>query len=69
MGVVIFGIVAAILLAVGAGAYLTSEQERPAWQVYSTSSTRVGDPGFNLVGKKWTGEPTKFDIAAEEKSS
>jgi len=69
MGVVIFGIVAAILLAVGAGAYLTSEQERPAWQVYSTSSTRVGDPGFNLVGKKWTGEPTKSDITAEEKSS
>ena len=69
MGVVIFGIVAAILLAVGAGAYLTSEQERPAWQVYSTSSTRVGDPGFNLVGKNWTGEPTKSDIAAEEKSS
>jgi hypothetical protein len=69
MGVVIIGIVAAILLAIGAGAYLTSEQQRPAWEAYSTSSTRVGDPGFNLVGKKWTGEPTKSDVIAEEKSS
>jgi hypothetical protein len=68
MGVVIIGIVAAVLLAVGAGAFLMSE-ERPAWKVYSTPSTRVGDPGDNLVGKKWTGEPTKSDVAAEESSS
>jgi hypothetical protein len=68
MGVVIIGIVAAVLFAIGAGAFLMSE-ERPAWKVYSTSSTRVGDPGYNLVGKKWTGEPTKSDVAAEESSS
>jgi hypothetical protein len=68
MGVVIVGVVAAVLFAIGAGAFLISEQ-RPAWKVYSTSSTRVGDPGSNLVGKKWTGEPTKSDVSAEESSS
>jgi hypothetical protein len=56
MGVIFAGILAAIVLAVGAGFVLRGEQE-PAWQAYSTDSTRVGDPGKNLVGTDFSGEP------------
>ena len=57
MGTILAGIVAAIVIAIGAGAFLRTEQE-PAWQVYSSGvSTRVGDPGTNLVGEDWSGEP------------
>ena len=55
MPVVIMGIVAAIGLAVIAGFVLRGEQKE-AWEVYSTTSTRVGDPGTNLVGPNWTGQ-------------
>lgn len=68
MGVILGGIVAAIVLAVGAGFVLRSEQE-PAWEVYSTQSTRVGEPGDNLVGPDWTGEPLgRHDIADQEEA-
>lgn len=56
MGVILTGIVVAIAIAVGAG-YLMRAEQNAAWQVYSTPSTRVGDPGQNLVGPAWTGEP------------
>ena len=56
MGVILTGIVAAIVIAVGAG-FVLREQQEPAWQVYSTQSTRVGDPGANLVGADFSGEP------------
>ena len=57
MGVILSGIVVAVVIAVGAGFYLRTEQE-PAWQVYSSdASTRVGDPGQNLVGPDYSGEP------------
>ena len=56
MGVVLTGIVAAIVIAVGAGIFLRGQQE-PAWEVYSTASTRVGNPGQNLVGADFSGEP------------
>ena len=56
MGVILAGIVAAVVIAIGAGIFMRSEQE-PSWQVYSTTSTRVGDPGDNLVGPDWSGEP------------
>lgn len=56
MRAILSGIVAAIVFGVIAFFVLAAVQE-PAWQVYSTSSTRVGDPGSNLVGKGWTGDP------------
>ena len=56
MGVILTGIVAAIFIAIGAGVFLRSQQE-PSWEVYSTASTRVGDPGGNLVGSDFSGEP------------
>ena len=56
MGMIFTGIVAAIIIAIGAGFFLSSQgDDRPAWQVYSSSSARVGDPGENLVGPGWTG--------------
>lgn len=62
MGMILTGIVVAIAIAFGAGYYLRTEQ-KAAWVVNSTSSTRVGDPGENLVGPGWTGEaePTATD--------
>lgn len=64
MGMILTGIVVAVAIAIGAGYYLRSEQQPPAWQVYSTDSTRVGDPGSNLVGQDWTGEPGESSAAA-----
>ncbi len=58
MGMILTGIVVAVAIAFGAGYFLlNAQQQQPAWQVYSTDSTRVGDPGHNLVGQDWTGEP------------
>jgi hypothetical protein len=58
MGTIFTGIIGAIVIAVVAGYFLIAEgQDRPAWQIYSSSSARVGDPGQNLVGSNWTGEP------------
>ena len=58
MGMILTGIVVAVAIAFGAGYFLLSaQQQQPSWQVYSTDSTRVGDPGHNLVGRNWTGEP------------
>ena len=54
MNIVISGIVAAVVLGVVAAFALRSVQE-PAYQAYSTSSTRVGEPGSNLVGQRWNG--------------
>ncbi len=64
MGVILAGIVATVVLAVGAGVILRGEQQ-PAYEVYSTGSTRVGDPGDNLVGPQWTGEPGGAEAVAE----
>lgn len=55
MGVILTGVVVAIAIAIGAG-YVLPREQKQAWQVYSTTSTRVGDPGENLVGSGWTGE-------------
>ena len=59
MGMILTGIVVAIVIAIGAGYFLSTEQQQPAWQVLSSSSTRVDDPGQNLVGPAWTGEDVR----------
>jgi hypothetical protein len=56
MRAIMSGIVAAIVLGVIAAWVLSTFQE-PVYRAYSTSSTRVDDPGSNLVGKNWTGDP------------
>ncbi|MCT7377187.1 hypothetical protein [Chelativorans salis] len=65
MGMILTGIVVAIAIAIGTGYFMNLEQ-RPSWQVYSTQSTRVGDPGHNLVGATWTGNPGNDAVAAAE---
>lgn len=60
MRVILFGIVAAIVLGVIA-AFVLPAFQTPAYENYSTSSTRVGEPGSNLVGETWTGNPTVRD--------
>jgi len=65
MGMILTGIVVAFAITIGAGAYL-SAQPTVSWQAFSTSSTRVGDPGHNLVGQNWTGDPSG-DTAPEHK--
>ena len=56
MGQILGGIVVAVVIAVGVGYAMRAEQPL-AWEVYSSeASTRVGEPGENLVGPAWTGE-------------
>lgn len=65
MGMILTGIVVAVAIAIGTG-YLMQVEQRPSWEVYSTQSTRVGDPGHNLVGAAWTGENAGNAVAAAE---
>jgi hypothetical protein len=53
-------IFASVLIALGIGvvaALVLSVAQRPAYEVYSTSSTSVREPGHNLVGENWSGNP------------
>jgi hypothetical protein len=56
MGAIVTGIVAAFALAVAALLLLSAIQE-PAYERYATTSTRVDEPGTNLVGDAWSGNP------------
>lgn len=56
MRVILSGIAAAIVLGVIA-AFVLSAVQKPAYEAFATSSTRIGDPGSNLVGEAWTGNP------------
>jgi hypothetical protein len=47
---------AVVILALGFGAALIlSSEQQAAYQAYSTSGARVGEPGHNLVGPSWDG--------------
>ena len=56
MRAIILGVVAAVACGVIAAIVLSRLQE-PAYKAYATSSTRIEDPGYNLVGRDWSGEP------------
>ena len=43
------------VLAVIAAALLTNTQKF-AYEAFTSPSARVSDPGYNLVGPRWTGE-------------
>ena len=58
MKVILASILTAVVLAIGASFVLNATQ-RPAYQVYSTSGARVGDPGHNLVGPDYSAKPGK----------
>jgi hypothetical protein len=55
MKMLLAGIAAAILAAVVIGAFLPVDPKL-AWQAFTSTNVRVGDPGSNLVGPDWTGE-------------
>ena len=57
MSTLISGIVAAVVLSAIAGFVFFSVNE-PAHTVYSASSVRIDEPGSNLVGENWSGNPT-----------
>jgi hypothetical protein len=54
---VIFGSVLIALLIGVVAALVLNAAQRPAYEAFSTSSTRVGEPGHNLVGDNWSGNP------------
>jgi hypothetical protein len=52
--VIVTSILAAVLLALGAGVLLSLSQ-KPVYQAEAPPSVRIGDPGHNLVGPDWSG--------------
>jgi hypothetical protein len=58
MKVILTSLLIALVIGVAASLILTP-QHRPAYEVYSTESVRVGDPGNNLVGENWSGQPAR----------
>ena len=54
MRIIVTSIIAAVLLAVAAGAALSTAQ-KPVYQTRAMPSVRIDDPGNNLVGADWSG--------------
>jgi hypothetical protein len=54
MRVFLISVVAAVLIACGAAAVLQSLQ-KPAYEAFREPSVRLDDPGYNLVGRDWSG--------------
>ncbi len=55
MKTIVLAGLATLVIASGAAALLAGGQ-RLAYEAYATSSTRVSDPGHNLVGRTWSGQ-------------
>jgi hypothetical protein len=64
MKVFLVAVVAAVGLGVVAMFGLSGAQEF-AYQKFATSGARVSEPGSNLVGHHWTGDPTPADYTDE----
>jgi uncharacterized protein involved in exopolysaccharide biosynthesis len=58
MGAIFAAIGIALLLGVGAGAGYYFAQT-PIYETQPAVSVRVGDPGSNLVGENWSGNPSR----------
>lgn len=56
MRAILAGIGAAVIIA-AIGAMLLWRVQEPAYRLYSSSSARVHNPGVNLVGENWDGNP------------
>lgn len=56
MRAILAGIGAAVIIA-AIGAVLLWRLQEPAYQLYSSSRARVHNPGVNLVGENWDGNP------------
>lgn len=64
MAVILGAIVLAIIIALTAGAGFYMAQE-PVYSAQPGPGVRVGDPGHNLVGRDWSGDPSLRDIRKE----
>jgi hypothetical protein len=54
----IFAVIAAAGLAAGAAWFMDTELQTAAYSAFGGSeSVRLGDPGDNLVGPRWSGLP------------
>jgi hypothetical protein len=58
MKVILLSMIVALALGGGA-AYLLETTQQEAYQAYSTTGARVDDPGHNLVGENWSGQPSR----------
>ena len=58
MKVILASVLIAIIIGVAA-AFVLNTTQKPAYQVYATEGVRVGDPGHNLVGQNWSGQPER----------
>lgn len=58
----IVAVIAAIGLGILAMYALTSNQTF-AYQAFATTGARVSEPGANLVGETWTGNPSTNDTS------
>ena len=54
-----FALAVAVALAAGGAYYLAQE---PIYRAQPGPGVRVGDPGYNLVGRRWSGDPSLNDI-------
>ena len=57
-------VIAAVALGVLARFALTSSQKF-AYQAFATSGARVSEPGTNLVGPRWNGDPRPDEFNGE----
>ncbi|GJD59491.1 hypothetical protein [Methylobacterium dankookense] len=57
-------VIAAIALGVLAMFALTSNQKF-AYQAFATSGARVSEPGTNLVGPRWNGDPAPDEFEGQ----
>ena len=62
MKVILLSAVAALVIAFAASFVLNREQE-PAYQAFTGSGARLGEPGSNLVGPDWNGLNTQTPTA------
>lgn len=53
---ILSGLIVALVFA-GLAGVAYSRAQRPVYEAQSMPSVRVGDPGSNLVGQNWTGDP------------
>lgn len=58
MPVILSAIAVALALALLAGSAFYLAQE-PVYRAQPMPGVRVGDPGYNLVGREWTGNPPR----------
>lgn len=62
MNAFIAAVIAAVALGLAAMFVLTNNQEL-VYQEFATSGARVSEPGHNLVGKAWNGDPNVHDTS------